>query len=950
MATEEEIVEILLQSSGQEDLEEAARKTVKTWQDAFRLIEDAYPDPIDAIDNIVNDINQVKDAIAQGFQVDGVDWSSLFDDMEDIFKDSIGAIDISDWWDSILQAMLASGIDSQYIDQFVQDFESQLRDALGDIEIDPPDIDFTDTQQQLRDLISLFSGMDTIGLGNLFDIQSVEEFSNAIAGLHDINLNYVNRTLDELAARVGNMNIDDIVKDETIARLKEFQETINQIRFDPTEDAINQIQQVMNDLGQNFQLDLGNIFDFNGIDDLREAISNLSENELRQLYDYLDQAADRIQHLNIDEAIKEGTVTQLREYLDLIRQLNEESEKTSNEGGTKITQFLDRYKYSLALVGGALAGIMGMMRYSTTFGTALDVIGQAVGYLADVIMYPLLPYVMLLAEWIIGLADWFNALPDPIKAIVTGIFMLIGAFALLKALGIVGFLKSILEWMWALAGGATAAGTLTGTGYALGILAGLAIGFAAVYLLMQSGALHAVSLFGQSLMEQNPLIVDAIAVLLAPLALLGVIINDMTSGQFDKIPEHMNTALKMTANYFVAFGARILGAVTGLIGPQIAWIMERFASLGVIGGGLVKTFGDVGDAIFDAFAGAAEKALGFFEVIARGGEYLGLFKGLGDTIKDLRTKFDAAKDGGNDWQKSGEYIIDFWTRFGENSDENVNLAISKWKELAETFEGYNYDAMKENLGEFNPGSILNGFTSEDQIKAQLKKLLPSASDLEIDEITNKYDNWLGGTDYQKAADDIDTTKNALQELNKEFAAGKITADEYQKKINSVTQELSGVSAASQASQGATKQALKSGDMFPTDDRDTPGSISVNEMMKSRYDKMMHDYTTQSKYKNDAYLNPVSQVTKGIQAQQIDTLNYGVNVQQDNPSVTNQPQPKVQLPAGPAPVSNSSSSQSTTNITNNENHTHNYQISSLDYRKIADEVAKIWDSRSRGSRI
>jgi len=36
------------------------------------------------------------------------------------------------------------------------------------------------------------------------------------------------------------------------------------------------------------------------------------------------------------------------------------------------------------------------------------------------------------------------------------------------------------------------------------------------------------------------------------------------------------------------------------------------------------------------------------------------------------------------------------------------------------------------------------------------------------------------------------------------------------------------------------------------------------MMKSRYDKMMHDYTTQSKYKNDAYLNPVNKAVKEVQ--------------------------------------------------------------------------------------
>ena len=999
MATEEEIIEILLQSSGQEDLEESARKTVKTWQDAFRLIEDAYPDPIDAFDDIVNDINQVKDAISQGFQVEGVDWTSLFSDMEDAFKDSAGRINVTDWWDSILKAMFASGIDSQYIDQFVQDFESQLRDALGDIDVDidppdidfsslidqwkdavnelsnispdidldkimqqfqdkarvdlkfgididdedvlgslsgflelirnmadstdmtsqeieasmrdmlntlqdtissfkvdPPDIDFTDTEQQLRDMLSLFSGMETIGLGNLFDIQSVDEFTNAISGLNDINLNYVNRTLDELAARVGNMNIDDIVKDETIARLKEFQEAINQIRFDPTEDVITQIQQVMDSLGQNVQLDLGNIFDFNGIDDLREAISNLSENELRRLYDYLDQAADKIQHLNIDEAIKEGTVTQLREYLELIRQLNEEHKETSEIGGSRILEFLGKYKFSLMLIGGALGAITGMIRYSTVFGTSLDIIGQAIGYLADSILFPLLPAIMYLAEWIMGLADWFNQLPDPIKLVISSLFVLVAVFMILRALGIIGFFKSILTGLWELAFGAQAAGALTGSGLILGIIAGLLVGFAAVYLLIQTGALDAVARLSQTLQEANPIIVDAVGTLLGPLGLLGIIIVDALTGQFDKIPEHLDRGSKMIANYFVAFGARILAVVTGLLKGPIAWLMEAFAGIGVIGGHIIKTFGNVGDAIFDAFAGATQKALSFFELLAKGGEKLGLFKGLSESIEKVKADIDSAKEKGNTWQEAGDWAIEFWGNFGQNAEKNVDLAKSKWEDLAKEFEGYNRDAFNENLGEYSPGSIFNGFTYADQMKAFMEQ-----QNKDIDALKNKLTDdagYLGDPfDYTSFNATLETYKEldtaqqaaikAQDELNDALygeTAGSKSADEITRLTNNVTNadkkvnelrdsllKMNEVSlnpvnnSAEQMIPGSTRQLLKTGDLFRTDDRDTDKSLSVNEMMKSRYDKIMHDYHTQSKYKNDAYLNPVNKAVEKVSA-------------------------------------------------------------------------------------
>jgi len=896
MATEEEIVEILLQSSGQEDLEESARKTVKTWQDAFRLIEDAYPDPIDAFDDIVNDINQVKDAISQGFQVEGVDWTSLFSDMEDAFKDSAGRINVTDWWDSILQAMLASGIDSQYIDQFVQDFESQLRDALGDIDVDPPDIDFTDTEQQLRDMLSLFSGMSTVGLGDLFDIQTVEEFQNAIAGLHDINLDYVNRTLDELAARVGNMNIDDIIKDETIARLKEFQESLNQIQFDPVEDAVTQIQQVMDELGQNFQLDIGNIFDFNGIDNLREAISNLSENELRQLYDYLDQAADRIQHLNIDEAIKEGTVTQLREYLELIRQLNEEHKETSETGGSRILEFLGKYKFSLMLIGGALGAITGMIRYSTVFGTSLDIIGQAIGYLADSILFPLLPAIMYLAEWIMGLADWFNQLPDPIKLVISSLFGLVAIFMILRALGIIGFFKSILTGLWELAFGAQAAGALTGSGLILGIIAGLLVGFAAVYLLIQTGALDAVARLSQTLQEANPIIVDAVGTLLGPLGLLGIIIVDALTGQFDKIPEHLDRGSKMIANYFVAFGARILAVVTGLLKGPIAWLMEAFAGIGVIGGHIIKTFGNVGDAIFDAFAGATQKALSFFELLAKGGEKLGLFKGLSESIEKVKADIDSAKEKGNTWQEAGDWAIEFWGNFGQNAEKNVDLAKSKWEDLAKEFEGYNRDAFNENLGEYSPGSIFNGFTYADQMKAFMEQ-----QNKDIDALKNKLTDdagYLGDpfnyTSFNATLEtykELDTAQQAAikaqDELNDALygdKAGSYTADEIarltdnltnaEKKVNELRDSLLKMNdvsltpvnnSAEQMIPGSARQLLKTGDFFRTDDRDTDKSLSVNEMMKSRYDKIMHDYHTQSKYKNDAYLNPVNKAVEKVSA-------------------------------------------------------------------------------------
>jgi hypothetical protein len=355
MVTDADAIEILLQARGQEEVDAEARKTVQTWTDAFDLIKKAYPDPADMITNF----KTMQDALSD---IPGPDWSSLFDGLQESFTDATGTVDLAGWWNGIIEAMFASGID---VTQFVNDFASQIQDGLGDtIDVD-------------------------------FDVK---------------------------------LNTHDIL------------------------DSINQIQQAIQEIAGlgKFSFDFNKVFDPDAVYELEAAIAQLTDQEVRKLYDALDRVYHTIEHLNINDTIKSDTLDQLQEYLDYIQKINEAHKETSGEGGNNLEQFLGRYKYALLLIGGAIGAIAGAIKYSSVFGTIMSTVGQAVGYLADVILMPLLPAMMVLVDWIIAAGDWFEKLPDPIKTVVSGIFMLVAAFLVLRAMGITSILSNIATGFLAL--------------------------------------------------------------------------------------------------------------------------------------------------------------------------------------------------------------------------------------------------------------------------------------------------------------------------------------------------------------------------------------------------------------------------------------------------------------------------------------------------------------------
>ena len=46
---------------------------------------------------------------------------------------------LDNWWDSVLESMFASGMETKYIDKFVTDFNAKIQAAFGGIK--PPDIE-----------------------------------------------------------------------------------------------------------------------------------------------------------------------------------------------------------------------------------------------------------------------------------------------------------------------------------------------------------------------------------------------------------------------------------------------------------------------------------------------------------------------------------------------------------------------------------------------------------------------------------------------------------------------------------------------------------------------------------------------------------------------------------------------------------------------------------------
>jgi hypothetical protein len=173
----------------------------------------------------------------------------------------------------------------------------------------------------------------------------------------------------------------------------------------------------------------------------------------------------------------EEATQQAREFYDTQSNGMQGAKKDAEDAAPKIEDFLKRWKYELMLVGGAVTAIYATIRYSSVAHTMMDLLGRSIGFVADVILIQLLPYLMVVVGWFIELGKALNNLPSGFKDMI--------AFAVVGAAALWGVHKALIAT-------GIAAGTL---GIVLGALAGVMIGIEIVLLLRNAGAFKALGDF-----------------------------------------------------------------------------------------------------------------------------------------------------------------------------------------------------------------------------------------------------------------------------------------------------------------------------------------------------------------------------------------------------------------------------------------------------------------------
>jgi hypothetical protein len=255
----------------------------------------------------------------------------------------------------------------------------------------------------------------------------------------------------------------------------------------------------------------------------------------------------------------------------------EQLQRDSTKSAEATDLFTRKWKNELLMIGGALGVLYGLTKYSPVAASMLDLLGVSLGYLATVILIPLLPYVLLLSDYIFKAADAFDKLPAPIKEATALLLGAYGLFKLLKGLGVIDLAVKVatagldaLKWIWGLvgkpitqvvnfvakeaAGGIDwlldkwekemAAGGLRG---AAAFLAAAAVGFVAgslvVDLMDALGITKAIAKFGADVQAKFPALWDALKVALAPMNVINDVARDIWNGDFSKIPDHIQATL-----------------------------------------------------------------------------------------------------------------------------------------------------------------------------------------------------------------------------------------------------------------------------------------------------------------------------------------------------------------------------------------------------------------------
>jgi hypothetical protein len=213
---------------------------------------------------------------------------------------------------------------------------------------------------------------------------------------------------------------------------------------------------------------------------------------------------------------------------------NEEVGRDSRRAGENVDLFMRRWKHQLLAVGTALGVLWGLAKFSPVASSMISMVGTALGYLASIILMPLLPLVIWLTMQILKLADWFSKLPDPIKLAVAALFGLAAVLAALRALGVLDLAKKIVfgdngildrlakflaGWNAMLAAGGLAGGIAFGAA----LLTGLLVGLLAVGVLIKSGVIDWVYGIGRAFEQIHPLIADVLKIITADLSKVGAV-------------------------------------------------------------------------------------------------------------------------------------------------------------------------------------------------------------------------------------------------------------------------------------------------------------------------------------------------------------------------------------------------------------------------------------------
>jgi|GEM_PF-7030349 len=593
-------------------------------------------------------------------------------------------------------------------------------------------------------------------------------------------------------------------------------------------------------------------------DDVKELLDQSSDKSITSLFHQISGALDDLNTRGIHNPMDEQILDNLTNYRDLLKQTSVVQNETAGIGGTKVMQFLGRYKYSLLLIGGALGAIVGVMKYSTTFGTAIDVLGYALGYLADVIMYPLLDGVMLLAEFIIGLADWFNALPDPIKTAASALLAFAFAYELLKLLSKTALFQALMDqflglynWMkkflvtW---NGIMAAGGLAGAlAWAAAIGTGLLLGFSAVYAMIQIGFTNLLATLGQGARRISPGLTGIFSMLMTPMGMLGTIIVDLLTGQLDQIPTHIQIVAAQGAAGFWTFVSSVQKALN---------IVQKSINDFLTTTGNVLKLNPLTAGMGNAFL---EQAKISRKALDENSNYID---------EQLKKNTDRQKALGLAGQYGGfiGYDNQVMLPFGRSKDDKTGKTSSFFVPYESGME------VPEDQYKFmKTGSFLNGLTAADQIKAQMEALKESLGDgSDYEKLLEKYGNASDTSDLTDYTKVLDNQGKAMADLAKQYSDGTISIDEYQKKTSDLIKNLDSATAATdklKQSSASTNEVFNTVDSgknavkavsggFKSEDEGTGTytghHFTVARDMADRQAKILEAYAKKSKYQYDTY--------------------------------------------------------------------------------------------------